>query len=515
MKRAIIYTRVSTDEQAAKGFSLRDQKERLENYCFKNGVEIIAHFQEDHSAKSFDRPEFNRLLEFIKCNKKKADSLLVVKWDRFSRNVESSLLMISNLKELGVKVTAIEQELDDSVRENIILKMIYLAAPQVENARRSMNTTNGMRKAMKEGRWMASCPTGYKDGKDINNKRILILSEKAVLVQESYKLYATGLYEKEEVRKKMIKKGLKLSKDAFARMLKNPVYTGKILIPEYKDEPEQLVKALHDPIIDLDLFNQVQYVANNRSRVKAKPKKIAEEMPLRGLLICSKCGGNLTGSSSRGNGGKYFYYHCQSGCKERFRSEEAHENLNNWLQSITMEESIASLYLAILEDVFNQDDADRHKELKSLYGQREQHKETINKAGIKLINDDLNRNEYKSIKANLEKKLWEINNQINEIENRNSSYMEYSKYGFSLFAGLGDYYNEAEIEVKRKLLGLIFPEKLVYENKKYRTSQPSELLTLLFNADKDFIHFKREKASKFGSQSSMVAPTRIELISSV
>lgn len=38
---------------------------------------------------------------------------------------------------------------------------IYLAAPEVENDRRALNTFHGMRRAQKEGRWMASAPFGY------------------------------------------------------------------------------------------------------------------------------------------------------------------------------------------------------------------------------------------------------------------------------------------------------------------------------------------------------------------
>jgi DNA invertase Pin-like site-specific DNA recombinase len=57
---------VSTDEQAEKGYSLRDQKAKLEKYCEDKGYEIIKHYEDDHSAKTFERPEFQKMLEFIK-----------------------------------------------------------------------------------------------------------------------------------------------------------------------------------------------------------------------------------------------------------------------------------------------------------------------------------------------------------------------------------------------------------------------------------------------------------------
>lgn len=69
-KRAIIYTRVSTEEQALHGYSLGYQEQCLRLQCQKEGVEVIKHFQDDgYSAKSFDRrPAFQELYEYVKAN---------------------------------------------------------------------------------------------------------------------------------------------------------------------------------------------------------------------------------------------------------------------------------------------------------------------------------------------------------------------------------------------------------------------------------------------------------------
>lgn len=197
MPNAIIYTRVSTDEQEEKGYSLRDQTARLEKHCRERNIEIIKHYEDGHSAKTFERPEFGKLLEFVTKNKGFIQKLLVVKWDRFSRDMTGALGMISILKKYGLEVEAIEQPLDDDIPENLLMKAIYLATPQVENARRSLSTKNGMRKALKEGRWMATAPFGYRNSRDGHNKPIIVLTERAALVKEAFELYAKGVYEKE------------------------------------------------------------------------------------------------------------------------------------------------------------------------------------------------------------------------------------------------------------------------------------------------------------------------------
>ena len=121
MKKAIIYVRVSTDEQSEKGYSLAHQEERLRLYCKQHEIEVAGFYKEDHSAKSFDRPAFSQLLTFLKKNKKAVDLLLFLKWDRFSRNAGDAYGMINQLNKLGVEPQAIEQPLDLNVPENKIM----------------------------------------------------------------------------------------------------------------------------------------------------------------------------------------------------------------------------------------------------------------------------------------------------------------------------------------------------------------------------------------------------------
>lgn len=62
-KKAVIYTRVSTDDQADHGFSLANQEELLRKECARKGFELVGHFQDDgYSATNFDRPGFQNLL---------------------------------------------------------------------------------------------------------------------------------------------------------------------------------------------------------------------------------------------------------------------------------------------------------------------------------------------------------------------------------------------------------------------------------------------------------------------
>jgi site-specific DNA recombinase len=295
---------------------------------------IVKCFVEDFSAKRFDnRPEFNKLLEFIKANKGLVQKLLIVRWDRFSRNAPEAYNMIAKLAKMGVEVNAIEQPLDLTVPENKMMLAFYLAAPEVENDRRSINTINGMRKNRKQGRWLGVAPIGYRNARDSHDKPILVKSEDAPLVRTAFELYATGNYPIEVLRKQLNKEGLVLEKSQFNRLLRNSVYCGKVEVKAFRNEPEELVHGIHEPIVSEELFSDVQRVISGKKKITAKSTKAREEFPMRGYLICSSCGGNLTASCSQGRNEKYYYYHCQPGCKERIDAKTMHSSFESGLPS--------------------------------------------------------------------------------------------------------------------------------------------------------------------------------------
>ncbi len=233
---------------------------------------------------------------------------------------------------------------------------------------------------------------------------------------------------------------------------------------------------------------------------------ISDTYPLRGHLICPRCGKALTGSSGEGNGGKYYYYHCTKGCKERHKNEVAHRAFEIWLGDISIKPEMASLYLAIMADVFKANQGDRDAEIKKLQQEIDNNMELMDKSAKKFINDDLDKFDYKRIKENLSRENSELRNKIAELKATETGFQEYYKYGISLLSNLKDYYCTANIENRQKMLGLIFPEKLVFSNNTFQTMEPNEVLTLLCNTGKDFSGSANEKSSNNAAQSCVVTP---------
>ena len=95
-------------------------------------------YREDFSAKSFNRPEWKKLIAAIKGNKgKKPENILFVKWDRFSRNIQYAYEMIGILRNLNTQAVAIDQPIDFDILESLVMLAVYLSIPEAENNRRA------------------------------------------------------------------------------------------------------------------------------------------------------------------------------------------------------------------------------------------------------------------------------------------------------------------------------------------------------------------------------------------
>ncbi len=497
-KRAIIYVRVSTDEQAEKGYSLSHQEERIRMYCQHQNIEIVGFYKEDHSAKTFNRPAFIQLLAFLK-KRKAADLLLFLKWDRFSRNAGDAYGMINQLSRLGVEPQAIEQPLDLSVPENKIMLAFYLAAPEVENDRRSLNTIAGMRRALKEGRYCTTAPRGYRNTRDENNKPIIVPGNHAKIVQWIFESVGNRLHSPRDVWRLAAKKGFKINRNNIYYLLRNPIYMGRIIVPAYKDEDVKLVRGIHEPLVSEKLFYDVQYVLNGKKRTMPTVCKAKEELPLRNFLKCPECGRNLSGSASSGNGGKYFYYHCFSPCKVRFKAEIVNEKFLDALDTITANDQVVRLYEKIL-GLAPSTAEEKGSGKGAVEALIEKHQHRIANAQQLMLDGEISAADYRAIKSRYEPEIQNL--QQTQVQNAeaNKSVTKHWRGAMKLLKYLRYYYEKAALPVKQMLIGSIISEKMVFEKNNYRTIPWVNVIPLICRPGAGFGEKEKGLTSKFRSQ---------------
>lgn len=518
MKTAILYVRVSTDEQADKGYSQRGQEETLRRYCTLNSIEIEDTIYEDHSAKSFERPQWKNILIQLRQKRSKTNLILFTKWDRFSRNAGDAYQMINILRKLGAEPQAIEQPLDLSVPENKMMLAFYLAAPEVENDRRALNVFHGMRRAKKEGRWMASAPFGYRNRiSEDNRKYIAIHPVHGPLIKEVFKELATGRFNTEQVWKMAKGDGLTCSKQAFWMAIRNPVYCGKIFIPPFKDEPGHFVSGQHEPLISEQLFDEVQDVIDGRKRnLLNKPKIVSNDnLPLRGFVHCPKCNRMLTGSASKGKYNYYYYYHCSSGCNVRFNAELMNQQFHKELTKYIPRPGRIELYTAAIINDFKSRSRLQDMERKNLVAELERINKRLQNARMMKVDGDLADDDFRILKTECNVRIEEIEKKLGMLSHKHSEINNLLEQSLLKLSRLDVLYENGSVEERRRIISSMFPENLHFDGTAYRTPRINEGVNLIYQTMKGLEGKKKETNPENLALSRMVHPTRFELISSV
>ncbi|MBI5072146.1 recombinase zinc beta ribbon domain-containing protein [Candidatus Falkowbacteria bacterium] len=167
-------------------------------------------------------------------------------------------------------------------------------------------------------------PIGYRNlkNKEHGKKKTApdpIDPERFPIIQRGLKEYVTGVHTINSLTKQYREWGLTtrsgktIYPQMVERMLTDITYAGWLPNP-WGDEP---VRGLHTPAITLDEYHKIQLIKAGKSFNHAKPRERAnEEFPLRNFARCAVCKTTLTGSGSRGRGGRYAYYHCKKrGCQ--------------------------------------------------------------------------------------------------------------------------------------------------------------------------------------------------------
>lgn len=472
MKSAVIYIRVSTDEQA-EGYSLRIQEDICVRFCQVNDYRVLRVFKDDYSAKTFLRPGYTELLKFIRDHK--TDTLIVSRYDRFSRGeLIDQLEMIRTLKKSGVQLRTVEFDLNDNNPEQKLIQTILMQISEIDNIRRAKNIKAGMRRAMLEGRWMGGAPFGYKNSRDAHSKPIIIPSEKADIARAIFKKFADGHLNINEVRRQFMTAGYNRTRNAIHALLRNPVYIGKIRVPASDNDPERIVDGIHEAILDSDTFERVQNVLSGRAKVKTRRSN--EIFPLKGFLQCPRCGRTMTGDSSRGNGGLYHYYRCHRGCSEIVRADIANNKFIEYLSDFKIDKDFAEVYLLIMEDIFKEKEKFTFDQINSLNKRIKESEIRMQSLDRKFIDNEISKITYDRMRTEFENERCELTAQRQQFTDTGSNFRKYLKDACALLIDIDRRYADAPIEIKQQIIGCVFPEKIIFANGRYTTKRINAVL---------------------------------------
>ena len=512
MEIADLYIRVSTDEQAEKGYSLRSQEEVLRKYCELNNITIRKVISEDYTARTFNRPEWKKYLADLRKSRGKVNKLLFIKWDRFSRITSDAYQMIATLRKFGVEPQATEQPLDLSIPENKIMLAFYLAMPEAENERRALNVIDVMRKAKKEGRYMGMAPFGYVNRTTENGKKyIAVHPDQANVIRWIFKEISKGKYNAEQIFKMARKRGFTKQRAFFYKLIRNRVYCGKIFVSAYKDEPGEYVKGLHEPIISEALFFSAQDVLDNRRRHYNLKVVADKSLPLRGFINCPLCGKVLSGSASKGYSKYYTYYHCHSGCKFRIRAEEVNDQFLSQLKKYIPDPVMLPVFKRLLMEAWQQQTGSMLDDKKKLQQELKILQEKLDYAQELLLSREIDSSDYHKMKAKYTLELDKLQARLRTAEDDNPDIKKLLNSGLERLLSIDYIYENGDNTKKQEVITAIFSKKLEIENNQLRTDCTNEVVRLIYLINKELDKNKNGQNGNSSILSTQVRKRRFEL----
>ena len=306
MKKAAVYIRVSTQEQAQEGYSVGEQKERLIAYCKAHAWNIADIYVDGgYSGANLDRPAIQKLISDIG----KFDVVLVYKLDRLSRSQRDTLYLIEEVF-LPNKVDFVSMQESFDTSSPLGKAMIGLLAVFAHLEREQIKERTRMGKlarakaGLHHGAGYIPIGYNYQDGK------LIVNVYEAEQVKKIYEWYLGGL-SLQAIADRLRAEGYTNRYSSYnnwssiRNILDNAIYTGRL---HYGDV---VVENAHEAIITDEQFQAVKAMRKKRKEIYSK-NSFQSKYLLTGMLFCGHCGARYY----LRHAGQYQYYSCYSRTKQ-------------------------------------------------------------------------------------------------------------------------------------------------------------------------------------------------------
>lgn len=397
-----LYMRVSTEDQAREGFSLPEQKERLEAYCKFKGFVIKDYYTDAGiSAKTGNyRPEFERLKEDIKS--KKINTIIALKQDRITRSIFDWEELMRFLEENDAYLDCVNDDINTTNANGKMVSRILMSVSQQEIERTSERTKVGLAGAIKQGHIPHQAPLGYKH----DNKKLVIDHLTKDVVIRIFELYHKGmsyqkistLFNKEQVLGKT-----NWRDSSIVAILENEIYKGDFVHGKRTKHPTYYENVV-EPIVSKEMWEecQVQKKKNSKSYQRTLTYLFLQK------LRCPKCNRILGGKATqKKNGNIYYYYYCHD-CKINFKESLVEEYFNDFVNELVEYDSVVNqFFLPMIKQKFDEP----QEELKKDINKQKDKLERIKRA---YINGVFSLEEYNDERKLVESALGKLQNELDE-----------------------------------------------------------------------------------------------------
>ena len=379
-KIAGIYVRVSTEEQSREGFSLKEQEERLKEFCNFKRYEIYKVYKDAGiSAKNDKRPAYQEMMSDVK--NKNINVIVAFKLDRLTRSVYDIEKLMKTVNDYECDIDCMADESNTTTSNGRMVMRIMTSVSQNEIEKCSERTKFGMVGAIKSGHIPNRTPLGFKR---IDKKLVPDSFTKDVIVRV-FDLYLEGkshqtianIYNKEQVLGKT-----NWYDSTIQKILSNELYKGDFVNGKRTKYPTYYENVV-ESIVSKEKWESCQYQKQRNARHYERSATYL----FTNKLKCSKCGCFLGGSATtKPNGKKYYYYKCEH-CKTYFNESDIETSLFVLMNELVKEDELLNnYYTPFIKSKLENNQIDFDEQIKELDKQMDRIKNAYIK-GILKIND--------------------------------------------------------------------------------------------------------------------------------
>ena len=412
IKSAGIYIRVSTFDQAREGFSLREQEERLKEFCKFKRYNIYKVYQDAGiSAKNDKRPAYQEMIEDVK--KGNINVIVALKLDRLTRSVYDIEKLMKFVNDYECDIDCMADESNTTTSNGRMVMRIMTSVYQNEIEKCSERTKFGMAGAIKNGHIPNRTGLGFKR----NNKKLVPDPLTKDIIVRIFDLYLEGkshqaianIYNKEKVLGKT-----NWYDSTIQKILSNELYKGDYVNGKRTKHPTYYENVI-EPIVSKEKWESCQYQKLRNARHYERTATYL----FTNKLKCSKCGNFLGGhATTKTNGKKYYYYKCNT-CKTYFNEIDIEKELKAFMLELAKQDDlINNYYTPFIKSKLEDKTEDYKKEIKDLDKQLDRIKTAYIKGVVKLEDFD--------------KEIKHIEYQKSDLEKRQKGQKQYDNLSFTL-----------------------------------------------------------------------------------
>lgn len=513
-RNAVIYTRVSSKEQADTNMSLPTQKKYCYELAAKGKFNVIKEFGGTYeSAKTDDRKEFERMLAFVRKSKskQKVNYIIVYNLNRFSRTGGGAIALAEDLRKEGINVISCMQPGETNTPTGQLQMNIQLLFSKYENDTRTELCVNGMIERLLRGEWCGGAPVGY-DNITINGKKTVRKNAMGEIIRQMFHWKVFDRLTHTQIVEKANALGMNTNLKRLTSIFRNPFYCGLMAHGVLNGE---IVRGNHEPLVTQEVFLKANDVELNRPQGYSAHIE-NNNLPMKGFIRCSECGISMTGYTNHKK--KLHYYKCNTrGCSNNVNVNQCHAQFQKLISTFMVKSPLLlqlKQQLAYTFEFMNKENLEHETQIKRRAADIQK---KIDKVNERYAVGEIDRNVYDQVKSKFESELTDINKELGKVDINLSNLSQYIEFGVSISQNINILWQNSDYEMRQKIQYLAFPEGISYDKKNdhYLTPRINSFFAVLPVLSTVYGASANGKGGTNAPLSPLVASTGIEPVSKV